>query len=422
MISVSNLLLLATSATIVSGEAVPPPLKDTPPVPDDSSPEVEVIKRFFLQNPEDILVDPTESYFITGTRDGFVSKVDIETGFYERMFGPQDFNPEFFADESLSSIRSLCDGKDPTMEPTCGGPLGIKFELDPVTNDCKSIWIANAYFGIFEGSCEEPWTLEKRIGIEGGFVNNVQPLGNYLYYTVSHDTVQRNELPYVVLDNMAPSGSLHRLDLSNNYESEELASDLYFANGLTVSSDESFIYVSETTAARIRRFNIESGVLESFLDDIPVLTDNILVQDGEILVPGYTRNATMEALMTDLTALDEFLAQGPSVVGPAFASMIAPDGNLLIYDEASGNLKQRIFQGKGGKFTSASSAHKLGEGYLVGSSFFPGATWFKVVSPEEQDEEKEVSEVDALSSAEQKFHMRHMVLGTIGSAALLLIA
>ena len=422
MVSTACLLLFAASVVVVCGEFVPPPLNDTPPVPDVSSPEVEVIKRFFLPNPEDILVDPTKKYFITGARDGFVYRVDIETGFYDRMFGPQDFNPDNFPEVDLQKVRGLCDGKSPAIEPICGGPLGIKFQLDPVTKECKSIWIANAYFGIFEGSCEEPWTLEKRIGIEGGFVNNVQPLGNYLYYTVSHDTLQRDQLAYVVLDNMAPSGSLHRLDLSNNYESEELASDLYFANGLTVSSDESFIYVSETTAARIRRFDIESGVLESFLDDIPVLTDNILVQDGEILVPGYTRNATMEALMTDLTALDEFLAQGPSVVGPAFASMIAPDGNLLIYDEASGNLKQRIFQGKGGKFTSASSAHKLGEGYLVGSSFFPGATWFKVVSSEQQDGEETESEEDALSSAEQKFHMHHMVLATIGSVVLLLIA
>ena len=216
---------------------------------------------------------------------------------------------------------------------------------------------------------------------------------------------------------------MHRLDISNNFESEELASDLYFANGLTTSTDGSYIYVSETSAARIRRFNIESGVLEPFLDDIPVLTDNILVQDGEILVPGYTRNNTMEAIMTDFTALDEFLAQGPSVVGPAFASMIAPHGNLLIYDEASGNLKERIFQGKGAKFTSASSAHKLGDGYLVGSSFFPGATWFRVVSSEDEEGEEPtvVGEDDALSSAQQRFHMGYIFVAFIGATALLFI-
>ena len=420
-----RLILFAAISVVVKGDFVPPPLKDTPPVPDgSSSPEIELIKRFVLPNPEDVAVDPTETYFVTGARNGYVYKVDIASGFYELIFGPKDFRPEFFANSTDEEIRALCDGSD---EATCGSVLGIKFEFDSTTNSCKSIWLANAYFGIFEGSCSEPYTLERRIGIEGGFVNNLQPHGNHLYYTVSHSTKQRDQLPYVVLDDDAPGGTLHRLDTSNNYEMEELASGIYFANGLAASTDGLSIYVSETSAARIRRYEIETGILKPFLDDIPVLTDNILVQDGDLLVPGYTRNATMEALMTNLTALEEFLAQGPGVVGPAFSAMVAPHGNLLIYDEATGNLKERIFQGSGGKFVRASSAHKLGDGYLVGSSFFPGATWFRLAPTDEESTEtgdgSTEEEEEEVPSSAAKSHIGFMFLAAVvgaGATAMML--
>ena len=252
-----------------------------------------------------------------------------------------------------------------------------------------------------------------------------------MYNTVSHSTKQRNQLAFVVLDDEAPGGSLHRIDTSNNYTTEELANDLYFANGLAVSTDGSSIYVSETSAARIRKYDIESGMLEPFLDDIPVLTDNILVQDGEILVPGYTRNDTMEELMTNFSLLETFLEQDPAVVAAEFAAMIAPHGNLLVYDEATGNLKERIFQAERGKFTSASSAHKLGDGYLVGSSFFPGATWFKVTPPSTSDtssssssSEDETEDKTIFSSAEENKNFQIMVcmfLSAVGTTAMLLI-
>jgi len=387
----ASLFLLAITVTVVVGDAIPPPLGTTPPTPDASAPALEVVRTYLIPNPEEVAVDPTRTFFVSGTNDGYVSKVDLSTGAAETIFSPKDFRPKFFANSTDNAIRSLCDGSDLSKENTCGRILGVKFELDADTGACKSIWMANAYYGIYEGSCGEPWTLKQRgVSIEGGFVNDIEPRGKYLYYTITHSTKQRNQLPYVILDDEAPSGSFHRLDTTNNYSTETLAEGMYFANGLASSTDGASIYISETTAARIRRYDISSGSLEPFLENIPVLTDNIIVQDGDLLVPGYTRNAIMEALWKDPIALHEFLAQGPAVVIPAFQAMIAPHGNLLIYEEATGVLKERIFQ-KDGTFALASSVHKLttetGEpnGYLVGSVFAPAATWFRVVNPRADD-------------------------------------
>ena len=390
-----RLSLFAAGLAVVAGENIPPPLQETPPVPDASSPEIEVIKTFPLPNPEEVAVDPTKTFFVSGTNDGYVSKVDIASGTTERIFTPKDFRPDFFANSTAEEIDAVCDGSELSMENTCGRILGIKFEVDSDTGACEKLWIVNTYFGIYESSCSAPWTLEKRIGIEGGFVNDIQPMGRYLYYTMSHSSKQRNQLPFVVLDVDQPSGSLHKLDTENNYETEEIANGIYFANGLAVSTDGLSIYVSETTAARIRRYDIASNQLLPYLDDIPVLTDNIIVQDGDLLVPGYTRDVAMEVLLKDPDAMMEFLGKGPAVVGPEFTAMVKPHGNLLVYDEATGKLKEKYFQNTGGKFALASSAHKLGDGYLVGSVFVPAAIWIRAVPSEDSDEVSSRPGIDA---------------------------
>lgn len=398
-------LFIATTFAAAVVDASPPPLGETPPITDVSTPTIEVLQTYSIPNPEEVAVDPTKSFFVSGTNDGYVYKVDLDTGFVETIFTPRDFRPEFFVESTNNTnlttdqdIREFCDGSDLAKENVCGRVLGIKYELDDDTSECKSIWMANAYFGIYEGTCEAPWKLEQRVNITGGFVNDIEPNGDdYIYYTITHSSKTRNQLPYVVLDNEQPGGSFHRLD-KTNYTTEQLADGVYFANGLASSTDGKSIYISETTAARILKYDIATGDIELFLENIPVLTDNIVVVvtqdgDGQILVPGYTRNADMEVLLKDPVALQAFLAQGPAVVALEFKSMILPHGNLLIYDEATGDLKERIFH-KDMQFALASSAHKLNENeYLVGSVFVPAATRFRVIVGAEGVEEGKENEL-----------------------------
>ena len=191
----------------------------------------------------------------------------------------------------------------------------------------------------------------------------------------------------MVLDIDAPSGSLHRYDKSNPDDStntELLADGIFFANGVAPSTDGTAIYISETTAARILRYDIASGTIELFLDNVPVLTDNIAVEDGQLLIPGYTRDEGIEVLLKDPMALQQFLAQPPGDVASQFQNSIKPHGNLLIYNETTLELVERIFNMEG-KFAIASSAHKLDENeYLVGSAFVPAATRFRIVTSTEQ--------------------------------------
>ena len=129
---------------------------------------------------------------------------------------------------------------------------------------------------------------------------------------MTHSSKTRNQLSYVVFDDEMPDGSFHRMDISTNttnYTTEQLGDGIYFANGLASSSDASSIYISETTAARILKYDITSGTIEPFLEHIPILTDNIHVgqNNGELLVPGYTRNNNMETILKDPSTLSNFL-------------------------------------------------------------------------------------------------------------------
>jgi len=355
--------------------AEPIPLGETPALPTESSHEIEVLQKYSIPNPEDVAVHPSKTFFLTGTNDGYVHKVDMTSGASELILTPRDFASSLFVNQTNDEIREYCNGDNVTKESTCGRVLGIKFHI---SDDNCTVVMANAYFGVFQTTtCESPRSVRQLVNITGGFVNDVLPMNDSIYYTVTHDSKQRNELPYVVMDSDAPRGTLHSYDTLT--ETTQLLSDgIFFANGIVASSNGEYIYVSETTAARIRKFHIKTLSMEEeyLIDDLPIFTDNIWVENGVLLVPGYWRNANLDSLLRSPDELTTFLAQSPAVVVPTFQSWIAPVGVLLLIDEDSGEITDTIFN-NGTGFALASSAHKLGEDeYIVGSVFVGAATRF----------------------------------------------
>ncbi|KAJ6226887.1 strictosidine synthase-related [Anaeramoeba flamelloides] len=365
------------------------PLGPTPPIPDSVS-NIEVLQVYDLPNPEEVLVDPTGTFFLTGGNDGYVYKVNILTGNKLELLTPRDFNPEYFEEWNDADIREYCNGDDLAKEPECGRVLGIKFSYFHAFR--RSIYIANAYFGVyhyrFRGYGQRLTTIVPKTG---SFINDILPYGPYVFYTDSHTHKQRNQVPYVVMDLDAPAGSLNVYNWMTG-ETTILADDFYFANGMALSSDGRYIYVSETNAARIRKFNIVTMTMEEdyLASDLPVLTDNIhLIEEpctffscnneGTLLVPGYWRQEGLDNILRDSAAMAEFLSTSPAVHLPIFSSWIVPYGAILELDEATGEIQRTIFDNTG-KFMLAASAHKLDDDeYIVGSVFVPYAIRFRLL-------------------------------------------
>ncbi|KAJ6226291.1 strictosidine synthase-related [Anaeramoeba flamelloides] len=378
------LLFVALFAFSICGDIALGPTPAMPAAPSN----IEVLQVYNLPYPEEVAVDSTGTFFLTGGNDGYVYKVDILTGESLELLTPKDFNPDYFEEWNDADVRAYCNGDDLAKEPECGRVLGIKF----TSLSLRRVFIANAYFGVYKYKFRGLGTkLTKLVSKKGSFINDILPYGPYVFYTDSHTHKQRNEVPYVVMDLESPAGSLNVYNILTG-QTSVLANDLYFANGMALSNDGKYIYISETTAARIRKFNIATMTMEEgyLASDLPVLTDNIYLEKedccwfecantGTLLVPGYWRQEALDDLLKDSVAMADFISTSPAVHLPIFQSWIVPVGVILELDESTGAIQRTIFDNTG-KFMLAASAHKLDhDEYIVGSVFAPFAIRFRLL-------------------------------------------
>ncbi|KAJ6226062.1 strictosidine synthase-related [Anaeramoeba flamelloides] len=372
------------------------PLGPTPAMPTESN-DFTVISALTLKYPEEIAIDPTGTFYLTGTADGYVYKVMLESNEVSTFMTPLDFNKDHFKHWTDEGIKAYCTGDQTQthlLEPVCGRVLGIKFYTDPVS-EIEYVYIVNSYFGIWEyefknnGNDKIKNVFEQR----GVFLNDVYRIGDYLYYTNSHTSVQRYAVINVVLDpNPVGQGSFNVYDMKRK-DHTTLIDGLFFANGITVSSDKRFFYISETDAARVIKYNIATDETTYLVEDLPVLTDNIYLDkseacenldgicenDGTLVVPGYHRVEDLDAVLRDFEAMATFLTQNfTHVIVPTFKSWIKPVGTICEIDEATGTITKVIFSNNF-KFLLAASAHKLGPNeYITGSVFYPAVFRFIV--------------------------------------------
>lgn len=117
-----------------------------------------------------------------------------------------------------------------------------------------------------------------------------------------------------------------------------LAEDLYFANGLVVSRDESYLLIAESWRGRIVRYGLtgkRAGELEPFAENLPVVPDNIN-QDaaGRLWVTGTRRTPELDALAASRDARLSLLAtvdpMAPAPPSPhAIVVVLDADGSVL---------------------------------------------------------------------------------------------
>ncbi|BBX48373.1 SMP-30/gluconolactonase/LRE family protein [Mycobacterium cookii] len=104
-------------------------------------------------------------------------------------------------------------------------------------------------------------------------------------------------------------GSLFRLDADGTVT--ELASGLYFANGVTLTADESALVYAESSACRVSKYWLtgdRAGTIEPLANELPGYPDNISTGlDGRIWV----------ALVSDRNALNEWLGPRAPVIRAA---------------------------------------------------------------------------------------------------------
>ncbi|KAK6242547.1 hypothetical protein SCA6_007936 [Theobroma cacao] len=266
-----------------------------------------------------------------------------------------------FAIPSSDRDRKLCDGStNPDLEPTCGRPLGLKFN-----NATCDLFIADAYFGLLlvgrSGGVAQQLATSAE-GVPFKFTNalDIDTNTGVVYFTDSSIIFQRRHyfLSTITFDR---SGRL----LKYNFRTKEvtvLYKGLAFPNGVALSKDNSFLLVAETTKMRILKFNLDSTT-DSYTPEqfaqLPKMPDNIKRNDkGEFWVAlnsgrGRIQNEGETKLSSETTI-------------PWFT--LDPVG--VKYDQEGKIMKQ--LDGNGGiRFDSVSEVEELNGKLYIGSVVKP---------------------------------------------------
>ncbi|KAK6127565.1 hypothetical protein DH2020_038683 [Rehmannia glutinosa] len=205
-----------------------------------------------LSAPEDIAYDPKTGVIYTGCQDGWISRV----------------TPGGSADESV--VEKWVN--------TGGRPLGI------VHGHHGEVIVADADKGLLNISRDGVIELltDEADGLKFKLTDAVDigPDGMLYFTDASHKHNYKDN--FMDFLEGKPHGRFLSYDPSTK-QTKVLIKDLYFANGVAVSADQSFVIVCETAMQRCIKYYIQGprkGSVDIFVENLPGLPDNIRY-DGE---------------------------------------------------------------------------------------------------------------------------------------------
>lgn len=204
--------------------------------------------------PEDVAVRPGEGRVYTGIGDGNILSIDPVSG-----------ETRFFAN-------------------TGGRPLGVTFDAAGDT-----LYVADAKLGLVSvdraGSVSV--LANEADGEPATFADNLDVAGDGTVWFSA--PTREHTLAQVTLDvwDSRPTGRLLRYDPQTKTASVKL-DNLFYANGVALAQDESFVLVAEFLAFRITRYWLKGereGTHDVFVDGLPGYPDNITrTPNGNFLV------------------------------------------------------------------------------------------------------------------------------------------
>jgi len=201
-------------------------------------------------------------------------------------------------------IRIRPDGSSAQVVADTGGrPLGLAVARD------GRLLVCDSHCGLLRYDPTTA-TMETLVAEVAGrpltFCSNVVESSNgTIFFTESTSRFHYEYYKGSVIEGR-PTGSLFRRDPDGTVS--VLASDLHFANGVTLTADESAVVFAETTACRVSKYWLtgdQAGSITPLVTDLPGYPDNISTgRDGQIWV----------AMVSERNRLNEWLAPRAPVV------------------------------------------------------------------------------------------------------------
>lgn len=265
-------------------------------------------------------------------------------------------------------MRVAAPGAAPELfSDTRGRPLGLAFDAG------GNLIVADAYKGLL--SIAPDGTISVLSTEEGGkpfvFTDDVDVAPDGLiYFSDASSKWDRDHLveeffehrPYGRLLVYDPGTKLTRLVLGG----------LFFANGVAVSKDGSYVLVNETSKYRIQRVWLkgpQAGKAEIFIDNLPGFPDGISAgDDGRYWVACFAPRASEMDGLLDKPWLRKVIYRLPSFVQPA-----PKRHGLVITLNERGEVLGTLQDPSSKSFSPITSAEVRGEWLYLGSLTYPGA-------------------------------------------------
>ena len=184
-----------------------------------------------------------------------------------------------------------------------------------------------------------------------------------IYFSDASSKYGPNQFAQAILEH-GPNGRLLAYD-PRSESTRRLLGGLYFANGVALSPDGSFVLVNETGAYRVTRYWLDgprAGLSDTFLDNLPGFPDGISSNGKDTFwVALYARrDATLDALMPwplvrgVVMRLPDFLLPTPKKYG------------FVIGIDLNANVVHNL-QDPSGAFAPITSVEQFGNTLYLGS-------------------------------------------------------
>jgi len=176
-------------------------------------------------------------------------------------------------------IQLQPDGTQPhVFANTQGRPLGLAFDR------AGNLIVADAIKGLLSvnPSGEIKVLATESEGVKFGCLNDLDVAADgTIYFTEASNKYPMAQFSSDILEHQ-PNGRLMAFD-PQTQTPRTLLRGLYFANGVAVSSDQSFVLVAETGRYRVQRVWLKEpkeGMVDTFIDNLPGFPDGISATSG----------------------------------------------------------------------------------------------------------------------------------------------
>jgi sugar lactone lactonase YvrE len=291
--------------------------------------KMELYPTLSFHGPEDVAVD-SEGRIYVGVEEGKILR-------YE----PDGSSPRVFAE-------------------TAGRPLGLDFDVN------GNLVVADAVKGLL--SVDSTGTVSvlctEADGIRLGFTDDVDvDTQNVAWFSDASVKWDHHHVMNEALESR-PNGRLVRFDIETG-ACETVVDDLYFANGVAVSADETYVLVNETMRYRTKRIFVRgprAGVVDTFIDNLPGFPDGISTGDGIFWLALYAPRNELLDQAGPKPWLRRLIHRIPAALQPK------PRRHPFVLGiDADGDVVYNLQDAAGAEFSKTTSAEQVGDWLYIGS-------------------------------------------------------